>query len=139
MKKIYYSIGLTLLIIAAAYVTLIILKVCRSQPLDDFRAIFMMFFSFFMAASFFSFGKYSKNQELKNKKLIDESYLMLMDLYDEIKNNENDELSKRMFVIGVHEFGGFVWEVLTDMYPKDMKNDAEKKFDELMKRVAEFM
>ena len=139
MRKIYYSIGFTFMIIAAAYVTLIIIKVCQSQPLDDFRAIFMMLFSIFMAGSFFSFGKYSKNQELKTKKMIDESYQMLMNLYDEIKSNENDELSKRMFVIGVHEFGGFVWNIITDMYPKDMKDDTEKKLDELMKRVVEFM
>ena len=67
---------------------------------------------------------------------------MLMDIYDDINNSngQKDELSVRLFVTGVHDFGCYVWDIVTDCtYPKATRDDAEHKLNELMKRVAQFV
>lgn len=141
MRKIYYSAGLGFLIIANVYVIMFFIKICHNETIGDFSPVLMMIFSFFMAWTFWGFGRRIKSREENTIKQLNETYQKLMSLYDDIKDSgENkDKLSIRMFVIGVHDFGGCVWDVVTGDYPKEKKSDAEQKMDELMKRVVEFM
>ena len=125
MRKVYYSTALIFLIIAVAYVILFIRKICSNEPIIDITAILMMIFSFFMAISFWQIGKHCKKQVEKSTIILNETYQNLLEIYDDIKDSQNkrDELSVRLFVIGVHDFGCYVWDVVTNFdYPKEIRD-----------------
>ncbi len=142
MRKVYYSTAIIFLIVAVAYVILLIRKICSNEPINDIESIFMMIFSFFMAISFLEIGKYCKIRMEKSTAFLNETYQKLLEIYDgiNISQDRRDELSVRLFVTGVHDFGCYVWNIVTNYdYPKDIRDDAEKKLNELMRRVAEFV
>ena len=72
MKKIYYSTALFFLIMAIAYATSFIMKVCRGEPIKDILQILMMGFSIFMAWIFWCIGRHCKSLVEKRAKTINE-------------------------------------------------------------------
>lgn len=142
MRKIFYSFGLAFLAIAIADLALIIAKIYQGNQLDVFSASFIALLALFMALNFFSFGRHCKKQEQKRVAFINETYQKLMDIYEDINSPEGrkDKLSVRLFVTGVYDFGCYVWDIVTDeTYPKNIRDDADQKLNELLKRVAEIV
>lgn len=139
MKKINFTVGSIFLILAMLFTIDIGWHVVQEKGWSASSIVSTIFF-YCLSAFYFYLGVRTTKMEKERMAKLTESYEVLMALYDEIKSNENpeDELSRRMFVIGVHDFGIEAFDIADGIYPPEMQHKAETMIDNLMRLVAEF-
>lgn len=140
MKKINFIVGAIFFALAVLF-TIDVVWHMKQGSGWSLTSILPTIFMYCLSGVYFYLGFVGNKREQKKMNELAETYRVLMDLYDDIKNPENskDELSKRMFITGVHDFGCIVFDVTAGMYPDKMKYEAEKMLDNLMRHVAEFV
>lgn len=138
MKKLNFTMGFVLAALSICLTIYIVKNVTQGSG-EHLTTIALAALSGFASVVYFFDGVQTAKKEKVRMDKLSNTYKKLMALYDELKEDPKDDLSKNMFVKGVHEFSTDVFEILSGLYPQEMQEKANSMLNKLIERAAELM